>query len=391
RFAQVSSAKFDAGYFNAYARIADREDLNFILHLGNYIYGTAGGEATGMNTARRFELPHECKTLDDYRRRYNQYHRVPDVQRMHAAHPIIAALAEHELAPGAWRGGAESHDPQRDGPWPERVRSALRARWEWLPVRQPDPFDASRVYRSVRLGRLADLLVTETHVHRDQPAPPPEMYDPNRTQLGLAQRKWLFEEFDRSTARWRLLAMPSILGTLWRTDLPDPVRLPLLRAGLLGTDGEGPDCSSWDGYPAERYLLMRHIRDHKLRNSVVLSGNSGISLVQELKMDPFDPAQEAIAVECANAGVNSPYLDDGFYGSSRTPLRIDEQELLRLFPQVKYLDLNSHGYNVVDLTAERVRVEWWYADTVHPRSDKEHCGASFEIKAGPSASTCSIQ
>ncbi|HTP00372.1 MAG TPA: PhoD-like phosphatase N-terminal domain-containing protein, partial [Anaerolineales bacterium] len=42
RFAQVSSARFGAGYFNAYARIAAREDLDFILHLGGYIHATAG-------------------------------------------------------------------------------------------------------------------------------------------------------------------------------------------------------------------------------------------------------------------------------------------------------------------------------------------------------------
>jgi len=38
RFAMVSCAKFNAGFFNAYARIAERDDLQFLLHLGDYIY-----------------------------------------------------------------------------------------------------------------------------------------------------------------------------------------------------------------------------------------------------------------------------------------------------------------------------------------------------------------
>ena len=35
---QVSCAKFNAGHFNAYARIAERDDVDFVLHLGDWIY-----------------------------------------------------------------------------------------------------------------------------------------------------------------------------------------------------------------------------------------------------------------------------------------------------------------------------------------------------------------
>src|ERR687894_818052 len=41
RFATCSCAKYNAGYFNAYARIAEREELDFLLHLGDYIYEAA--------------------------------------------------------------------------------------------------------------------------------------------------------------------------------------------------------------------------------------------------------------------------------------------------------------------------------------------------------------
>ena len=34
----VSCAKYAAGFFNAYGRIAERDDLDFVLHLGDYIY-----------------------------------------------------------------------------------------------------------------------------------------------------------------------------------------------------------------------------------------------------------------------------------------------------------------------------------------------------------------
>jgi phosphodiesterase/alkaline phosphatase D-like protein len=53
RFAQVSCAKFNAGFFNAYGCIAARDDLDFLLHLRDYIYEAAnnppGKQTPGAN------------------------------------------------------------------------------------------------------------------------------------------------------------------------------------------------------------------------------------------------------------------------------------------------------------------------------------------------------
>jgi alkaline phosphatase D len=38
RFAQTSCCKFNAGFFNAYGALAARDDIQFLLHLGDYIY-----------------------------------------------------------------------------------------------------------------------------------------------------------------------------------------------------------------------------------------------------------------------------------------------------------------------------------------------------------------
>ncbi len=390
RFAQASCARFDAGYFNAYARIADRDDLDFLLHLGNYIYETAGTPPEGpegslADIGRAFSPPHECKTLQDYRARYYQYHRDPDVQRMHATLPILAAVDDHELATGAWRGGAGLHNESVDGPWGERMRNALRARYEWLPIRLPDPSDVLRLHHSLHFGRLADLLLINTRTHRDQPLPPPEMHDPNRTGLGLAQRQWLFDEFSRSSAAWRILANPTMLGTTWKKDLPESVGLPLLKTGLIAADGTRPDYDQWDGYPAERYLLLRKIRDHQLGNTLVLSGDIQVGLAQELKMEPANAAQKAVAVECVNASITSPNLDDRMKWEPRTRSLEYEQELTDCFPEIRYIDLDSHGYNVVDVTPERVLVEWWYVESILQRTDKQRRGAAFMIESGTPA------
>ncbi|HEX8993288.1 MAG TPA: alkaline phosphatase D family protein [Anaerolineales bacterium] len=389
RFAQVSCAKFNAGFFNGYARIAaraERNELDFVMHLGDYIYEVAdvppSGQAAGAGIGRPFDPLHECKTLDDYRRRYNQYHQDPDLQRLHASLPIISTVDDHEVADGAWRGGADLHDEARDGHWGERLRNALRARLEWLPIRLPDRADPLRVYRSLHLGRLADLFLINTRTHRDKAAPPPEMFDPNRTALGLPQREWLFDEFDRSTATWRILGNPSILGTTWKTGLPESARAALLATRLIAADGLGPDIDQWDGYPAERYLLMRKMRDHRFGNFVVLSGDIHSSLAQELRMDAFDTSEAPVAVECVNASISSQNFDEKMNWEPRTRSIEYEQELLGLFPGMKYIDLDSHGYNLVDLTPERVEVEWWNVDTILKPSDGEQLGRAFRIDSG---------
>ncbi|HEY3193235.1 MAG TPA: alkaline phosphatase D family protein, partial [Solirubrobacterales bacterium] len=171
RFATCSCAKHNAGFFNAYARIAERDDLDFLLHLGDYIYEAsnipAKGQTPGADIGRPFDPLGECRTLEEYRTRYRQYHRDPDVQALHRAIPIIPTLDDHELADGAWAGGSDAHDPEQHGPWADRQAAALRARWEWLPARPPDPADPTRAFRQISVGDLADIFLLDIRSRRD--------------------------------------------------------------------------------------------------------------------------------------------------------------------------------------------------------------------------------
>jgi alkaline phosphatase D len=166
RFAMVSCAKFNAGFFNVYARIADRKDLNFLLHLGDYIYEASQTpppcQTPGADIGRAFEPRHECVSLQDYRRRYAHYRGDADLQRLHRTHPFLATVDDHEFADGAWRDGATEHREERDGSWRDRRAAAFRAPREWMPYRLPDPSDPQRVFRTISLGKLADLCLIDT-------------------------------------------------------------------------------------------------------------------------------------------------------------------------------------------------------------------------------------
>ena len=385
RFAQVSCSKFNAGFLNVYARIAERDDLDFVLHLGDYIYEAANvppaGQTPGADIGRAFEPLHECKTLQDYRMRYSQYRRDPDAQAMHASLPMIATVDDHEFADGAWRGGADVHNDEVDGPWSERLKTCFRVRWEWLPVRHPDPSDPERVYRSVNLGGLADILLLNTRTYRDQPVPAPEMHAPERTELGLEQREWLFRAFESSTARWRILGNPSVLSTTWKKNCSEEVKLALLKTKLIASDGDGPDYDQWDGYPAERKLLFEMFRKRQ-GSTVVLSGDIHVGMVCALEENPFDGQNNVLAVEFINSSVTSQNLDDKMKWGYRTKSPDYEQGITRELPHVKWCDLDTHGFNLVEVTPERIQVEYWGVDTVLQRTQKVFRTSTWTVEHG---------
>jgi alkaline phosphatase D len=304
------------------------------------------------------------------------------VQRLHAAHPLIATLDDHEFADGAWRDGATEHRPEYP-PWPERRANAFRAREEWLPVRRVAPDDPERVWRRVPIGDLADLFLIDTRTRRDEPVPEPAMSHPARSALGPEQRAWLFESMAASTARWRLLANPSVMGQTWHPDLPDAVKRNLRKVKLLADDMQGPDFDQWDGYPAERDALFVHIIQHDMDNVVVLSGDVHVSLALELHRNPFDSTDHTLAVEFVTPSLTSQNLDDKMGWPRRgADSRAVEQQAVEFLPHWEWVDLDSHGYVVVEVTRDRVTAEWWHLDTVLERSPHEERGAAVAVRHG---------
>lgn len=185
RFAVVSCSNYPEGYFNAYRNIADRHDLDAVIHLGDYVYEY--GEAGELGRAT--DPPHEMVTLADYRARYAQYRLDPDLRAAHQQHPFIAVWDDHESTNNSWYGGADNHDPG-EGDWFERKAVSARVYDEWMPIRLPDSAQPLKIWRHLPYGELADLVMLDTRLWgRDQQ---PGMFDgttddPARTMLGFDQ------------------------------------------------------------------------------------------------------------------------------------------------------------------------------------------------------------
>ena len=120
RFALASCASYAHAYFHTYARIAEEEGLDAVLHLGDYIYEYANGE---YGSLRRYDPPHHVVSLADYRRRYAHYRRDPDLALLHARHPFVVTWDDHETANDSWTRGAPGHDPEVSRALGESARS----------------------------------------------------------------------------------------------------------------------------------------------------------------------------------------------------------------------------------------------------------------------------
>jgi alkaline phosphatase D len=381
RFAFVSCAKFNAGFFNVYGRLAERDDLDFVLHLGDYIYEASNtppkNQTPGADIGRPFEPLGECRTLSDYRMRYDQYRRDPDVQALHAAHPVIATLDDHEFADGAWRCGSDNHDEDRDGPWAVRRSAALQARWEWLPARLPEPGDPSRVHRSVRIGDLAELFLLDYRSRRDRPVAGPEMFAANRTALGQDQKTWLLDGIANCDARWRMIGNPSPFAQTWQPGLSDELHHSMRALKFMHATDDAVDEDQWDGYPAERDQILAAIEAAGPGRSVVLAGDLHVSLALELAgtNGPF-------VAEVVTPSITSQNLDEKLHLTPRTTALAIEADFVDAIPGLQWCELESHGYVVAEVSHQRIALQWWFVDTVLQRTTVETLGNEMMLVHG---------
>src|SRR5688572_9605169 len=90
KIAVASCASFPHGFFNAYEAIGARQDVDLVIHLGDYIYeyGVSGYGGESAIALGRMPSPEiECKALQDYRQRHAQAKAEAELQSAHARAP----------------------------------------------------------------------------------------------------------------------------------------------------------------------------------------------------------------------------------------------------------------------------------------------------------------
>lgn len=369
RLAAVSCANFEGGYFNVYAALAARTDLDAILHLGDYIYEFRAGYYGDPRLGRTPDPLHEAITLQDYRRRYAGYRLDPDLQEVHRVHPFIAVWDDHELADNAWSGGALGHDPAlREGNWGIRRAAAATAYREWLPVRDV-PGEAFRLYRSFRLGQLATIAMLDTRSARSVQVESTDtagLARASRRMLGIAQEQWLYNTIKTGAQE----------GVVWSLIGQQVMFSPLTPPGRFV---QMPD--SWDGYQAERGRVRDFFASTK--NCVLLGGDMHSSWAFDVPPNPWsgytaDTGAGSVAVEFITPAISSA----GYFTEAQ--IRTLVPGLIASLPHLKYLEGSTRGYLLLDLTRERLQASFHYVSDLTRRSRVERAGPSFIVTAGTS-------
>jgi alkaline phosphatase D len=364
-FAFFSCSDYTHGYYNA-LDVMRRDDIDFVVCLGDYIYGEAyhskaGGTAVRDDTIGDANPQHtnyvrEALTLSDYRAKYKLYRSDKTLRDLHSRFPMISIWDDHEVQDN-YAGG------EPDGGLDPSLRySAARKRAGYKAFFEAMPFFAQgggkRVYRSERHGRNVDLILLDQRQYRanqpcgDAVAPPCAEWNQPRPFLGRKQMDWLKKRLSSSKATWKVIGSETMM-------MPAKV-----------TGGAFYSFDSWQGYPQEREELLAHIKDQGIDDVIFITGDIHLFLAGDVRTNMGDG--ESVAVEFVGGSVTSTnFGEEDFDAGSGITIKGNDANphtdpaiinaLRGINPWVDAADFDHHGYATVrasrtgfDCTLKRV-------------------------------------
>lgn len=377
-----SCANYPLGYFNAYGNAARKDEIDYFIHLGDYIYedevGVPGEDERAMVPAR------EIITLHDYRTRIGQYRTDADLLLAHSRFPWITVWDDHEIMNNNWRdGGSTTNNTEqsfhKNGgvSFDQRKMNAVRAYFEWMPLRQVDLDDNLRIWRNFRLGNLLDLTMLDTRsydrsitrVGWNEGYVNMIANDAGRSMLGSHQENWFHRQLSESQERgaaWRIIGNQMIFS----------------RMNMSAEGGRTLDVDAWDGYVSTRNRTLQHIYDNGIQNVILLAGDSHQNWVSDLvwldeKEYDAGTGSGSVGVEFAVTAVTS----DGLEG------KIAEAEemsaaFVRDNVELQWQEGYYRGYLQLHVGKEAIDARFYGCPTVATRNSYELPIANFTVKAG---------
>jgi alkaline phosphatase D len=373
RFAFWSCQDYTHGYYNAHEALA-REDLDFVVCLGDYIYDETYHtvrDGTGVRDDKTGRAQHEsgqggvnytraAETLDQYREKYALYRSDESLRKVQARFPTIMLWDDHEVQDNYAGGEANGGLPPSHHYSQKRRAAASKAFFETMPYTPPRSAP-SRVYRRLQFGRTVDLLIMDQRQYRkDQPcgdavAPACPDWSQPRAFLGTRQMNWLKTELRSSKAAWKVLANEV-------TIMPEKV----LGGAFFGFD-------NWQGYPFERESLLTYIRDQGIKDVVFVTGDIHTFIAGDVRTNMGDGdtvAVEFVGGSITSAGLGEQDLPAGngvvIKGNDKNP-HTDPAiiEALRgINPWVDSADFDHHGYGRVEATKDHFECEMVRMQTI---------------------------
>ncbi|WP_335935502.1 alkaline phosphatase D family protein [Streptomyces sp. PTD5-9] len=343
-FAFVSCQAWFEGFYTAYRHLA-AEDVDLVLHLGDYIYENPIDAMGGVRSVPvAAELRPEPMNLVQYRNRHALHRFDPDLMAAHRVHPFAVVWDDHEVEDN-WAGDhskADNEPDQDPAVFRQRAAAAFQAYYEHLPLRLPNKPDGfrARMYRRLRYGRLATFHILDTRLFRDdQPCGDgtksgcDERLAPGRTILGPEQEQWLYQGLGRSGTTWNMISQ----------------QVPVNQVDTDPGPGQSFVMDFWDGYVDARKRLFKEITDRSVSNPVVLTGDMHRHLAADLRKDFGDPGSPTLGVEFVGSSVST--AKDGM------DLDPSGERLLAANDHIKFTNF-QRGYVRCSLTEERCRADF---------------------------------
>jgi alkaline phosphatase D len=372
RFAAAACQHWMYGHWAAYRRMVD-DDVDFVLHLGDYIYEAPSSSAAAVRQKVR-DVPIDVpKTPADYRRMHAWYKTDPAIQAVHAACPWIAIWDDHDVE----NDYAGDHAPGRPptAAFLRQRAAAYQAYWEHMPLRnaqRPLGPDAL-LYRRLKFGSLIDLIMLDERQYRSPlPCPPPapaldrsrlvsasecaDAFDPQRTMLGPSQESWLARSLvEPAHARWLLIGQQLMFSPFERK----------MKSGTgFSTDG-------WEGYAAAHQRVVDLIAARPSRDTVVLGGDIHGFVASNVPSRLENTRSDVVAAHVVCGAISSRLGDHGSYVES-----------LPNNPHIQFVDAQRHGYTRCTFTPDHASFEFRAVDDIRDPMSGLNTLATFETKWG---------
>lgn len=360
--AVFSCSNYPNGYFNAYGNAARKDNVDYVVHLGDYIY--EGVQGSFGNDSRASNPPRVLFSLHDYRTRLGQYRTDLDLLLSHQKFAWIPVWDDHEVANNGYRDGFSAMSNTEKSflasggvSVDQRKMNAVRAYFEWMPIRQVSMDDNLRIWRNFRMGKLLDLIMLDTRNYdrsiTSLTGNEDYIYeisnDAGRSLMGSQQENWFYRQLSESADR----------GAAWRI-IGNQIIFSRMNDSTLFTSVDNPfNLDQWDGYMANKNRTFQHLYDNQIGNNIMLAGDSHANWVSDLVWldeQKYDAAtgQGAIGVEFAGTAVSSSGA-----GKSVTGANDQSIPVIRDNAELQWNELYYRGYFELQINYDRVQASFF--------------------------------
>jgi alkaline phosphatase D len=431
RLAVLACSSYWSSYWSGFDHIADRNDLDLVVHCGDYIYDFVDEDEEVRARRDRKDTAdtdyRDWLNIDELRRRYALWRSDAALMRAHQQHPWFIVWDNHDIDEGY---GNELDTPFDDQTGTTTLLDTTRVFWEWTPSRPvkadgsgdfiliddgryPEPQDTRLIWRHLPYGPMLDVFGVDTQIGL-----PGHGLDIDASHLdgapslfGRGQYEWLTQgllESAQNGVTWRLINNQTWLAPADIPDIVDGIETPKL--GI----------SRWTDYTQERAALFGWMRGDnpaslRVHNTIVVSGDAHGNLASDLietgtllssyvsglpipnpqtgstalntpagygrlgtgNLGPVNLREASVGVEFAPTSMGRGGADELVANALGTDVgsaesiagaRALELALISANKNLQFIEWVDHGYGIIHLTAENARFEYWWQDKLTPDS-----------------------